>query len=118
MLQSREGSEVPRTTAGQIITETCTFWAVLSGTSLTVTYTLSSGVDLGEVHIYASCSSPGSCAPGQFGNPSMPPDLSGSTDTSFQTTITVGPCTNYFLIFYAKINQVLPLATPCPTLVT
>jgi len=94
------------------------FTATLSGTTLTVTYTLSSGFDLSEVHIYASCNTPGSCAPGSYGFPNPVPNLSGATDTSFQTTISVSSCTNYYLIFHAKVSQTLPLATPCPTPVT
>lgn len=93
-----------------------TWTAKVTGTSLAVSYSLSSGFDFTEIHIYASCASPDKCAPGSYGFPVPLPDLSGPTDTSFQTSITIDPACqpNYFLIFHAAINQVLPLATPCP----
>lgn len=98
-------------------TEVGTFSATLSGGSLTVSYSLTNGFDLSEVHVYASCKVPASCAPGSYTYPSNSqpaPDLSGTADTSFQTTINVGSCTNYYLIFHAKVNQSLKADEPCP----
>ncbi|KAK4169549.1 hypothetical protein QBC43DRAFT_199553 [Cladorrhinum sp. PSN259] len=97
-----------------------TFSATLSGTALTVSYSLSGGYDLGEVHIYASCTKPASCAPGSYTYPTSAtpsPDLSGTADTSLQTTITVGSCSSYYLIFHAKVNKSFPASIPCPVTV-
>jgi hypothetical protein len=98
--------------------EVGTFTATLSGTSLTVRYSLYNGFDLSEVHFYASCSQPGSCAPGSYTYPgSTVLDLSGTTDASFQQTITVSSCSYYYLIFHAKVNQSYPADVPCPAMI-
>jgi hypothetical protein len=94
-----------------------TFSATLSGGTLTVSYSLTNGFDLSEVHVYAACKLPSSCAPGSYTYPSTSspsPDLSGTANTSFQTTINVGSCTDYYLIFHAKVNQSFKAGVPCP----
>lgn len=87
------------------------FSAKLSGTSFTFSYSLDTGFDLSEVHVYASCS-----APGSYTYPaSAPLDLLATTDTSIAKTFTVGTCANYYLIFHAKVSQSVPVETPCGT---
>ncbi|RYO80069.1 hypothetical protein DL766_009333 [Monosporascus sp. MC13-8B] len=84
------------------------FSAKLSGTTLTVKYDLASGYDLGEVHVYASCSAPTSCAPGSwaaYNSDRSGLDLSATTDRTFEQAITVPQCGNYYLIFHGAINN-------------
>jgi len=96
-------------------TDVGSFTATLSGTALAVTYSLTSGFDLSEVHVYASCNKPTSCAPGSYTYPgSAVLDLSATTDTHFETTITVASCSTYYLIFHAKVNQSFPADVTCP----
>jgi hypothetical protein len=95
-----------------------TFTATLSGSNLDVSYTLTSGFDLSEVHVYASCSKPDTCAPGRYTYPGSgtPVDLSGTTDTSFSKSIAIAgaPCDEYYIIFHAKVNTILPAGSTCP----
>ncbi|RYP27383.1 hypothetical protein DL767_007702 [Monosporascus sp. MG133] len=92
------------------------FSAKLSGTTLTVKYELASGYDLGEVHVYASCSAPTSCAPGSWAaytSDTSGLDLSATTDRTFQQAIKVPECSTYFLIFHGVINNKITGDT-CP----
>ncbi|RYP08601.1 hypothetical protein DL764_001836 [Monosporascus ibericus] len=84
------------------------FSAKLSGTTLTVKYDLTSGYDLGEVHVYASCNAPTSCAPGSwaaYNSHNSGLDLSSTTDRIFEQAITVPKCDTYYLIFHGAINN-------------
>ncbi|RYP79672.1 hypothetical protein DL769_002829 [Monosporascus sp. CRB-8-3] len=93
------------------------FSAKLSGTTLTVKYDLTSGYDLGEVHVYASCSAPTSCAPGSwaaYNSDKSGLDLSATTDRTFDQTIMVPKCGTYYLIFHGAINNRIP-GDICPT---
>jgi len=85
-----------------------------AGLELTVTYTLDSGFDLGEVHVYAACTAPKSCAPGSFTYPATQPNLSGTSDTSFVAKFIVPSCTSYYIVIHAKVNQRIPILDPCP----
>jgi hypothetical protein len=100
-------------------TEVGTFSATLSGTSFSFTYTLYSSAttgffDLSEVHVYASCDTIKSCAPGSYTYPgSTALSLGGTTDTTWTASFTVGSCSTYYLIFHAKVSQRFPYGT-CP----
>ncbi|RYP50164.1 hypothetical protein DL768_004281 [Monosporascus sp. mg162] len=93
------------------------FSAKLSGETLTVKYDLTSGYDLGEVHVYASCKAPTSCAPGSweaYNSDKSGLDLSATTDLVFKQDITVPKCATYYLIFHGAINSKTP-GDICPT---
>ncbi|RYP65763.1 hypothetical protein DL771_008128 [Monosporascus sp. 5C6A] len=93
------------------------FSAKLSGTTLTVKYDLTSGYDLGEVHVYASSSPPTKCAPGSweaYNSQKSGLDLSSTTDRKFEKAITVPKCDIYYLIFHGAINKKIP-GDICPT---
>ncbi|KXJ84778.1 hypothetical protein Micbo1qcDRAFT_112286, partial [Microdochium bolleyi] len=100
-------------------TDVGTFTAMLSGSNLIVSYSLKTGYDLGEVHVYASCSKPTTCAPGQFTYTGAGLDLSGTADTSFgpkSIAIAGAPpsCSTYYLIFHASVNKLYPAGSTCP----
>jgi hypothetical protein len=87
------------------------FSATLAGGIINVSYSLASGYDLGEVHVYAKCTEPQSVAPGQYGYTQSFP---GPSDTQFTHAFNLGTCPYYWLIFHAAINKSFPEGTPCP----
>ena len=92
------------------------FSATLSGTNLIVSYKLDAGYDLGEVHVYASCLTPTTCAPRGYTYNGAGLDLSGIADTTFTRTIAIAgspPCSKYYLIFHAAVNKIYPAGTTC-----
>ncbi|RDL38505.1 uncharacterized protein BP5553_02845 [Venustampulla echinocandica] len=105
-------------------TEVGKFTAKLSGNTVTVTYTLYSGdgpntagfYDLSEVHIYASCTKPTTCAPGQYTYNSG--GLTGTTDQTLTANIQVGTCSSYWLIFHAGVSQRFLSTDTCSTAAT
>ncbi|RYP42536.1 hypothetical protein DL767_000224 [Monosporascus sp. MG133] len=93
------------------------FSAKLSRTTLTVKYDLTSGYDLGEVHVYASCRAPTSCEPGSwaaYNSDTSGLNLSTTTDLMFEQAIRVPKCHTYYLIFHGAINNKIP-GDICPT---
>jgi len=99
-----------------------TWSATLAGSDITFHYDLYDDdthghFDLSSVHVYASCTAPTTCAPGQF---TFKDDtLSGNSDTSYSKTFAVadtvgGTCSTYYLIFHATVNQQIPSTETCP----
>ncbi|CAM1501448.1 Fc.00g034320.m01.CDS01 [Cosmosporella sp. VM-42] len=71
--------------------------------------------DLAEVHVYASCKIPSTCAPGQYTHVFPTGTLTGTSDTSYSGSVDVdGTCSSYYLIFHAKISQQFPSTATCP----
>jgi hypothetical protein len=94
--------------------------ASLSGSKVNVQYNLydddtNGHFDLAEVHIYAACTAPSKCAPGQYTYVFPSGTLSGSSDTSYSASIQVdGTCSSYYLIFHAAVNESFPSSATCP----
>jgi len=82
-------------------TDVGSFTITKSGTSYTITYSFKSGFSAAEVHIYAACTKPTTCAPGQF-------NLSASP-----STITLD-CPTVYFVLHAKVNKSVPAGTVCP----
>ncbi|KAI6779950.1 uncharacterized protein J7T54_000250 [Emericellopsis cladophorae] len=73
--------------------------------------------DLSSVHVYASCESPTTCAPGRF--TFKDDNLIGDSDTSYSKDFAIdGTCSTYYLIFHATANKQLPLSESCPSAVS
>jgi hypothetical protein len=77
------------------------FTITKSGTSYTITYSFKSGFSAAEVHIYAACTKPTTCAPGQFNLSTSP------------ATITLD-CPTVYFVLHAKVNKSVPAGTVCP----
>ncbi|KAL5611049.1 hypothetical protein FOBRF1_007166 [Fusarium oxysporum] len=92
----------------------------LSGSQVNVQYNLydddtNGHFDLAEVHVYASWSAPTKCAPGDYTYVFPSGTLTGSSDTTYSTSIQVdGTCSSYYLTLHAKVNEVFPKSATCP----
>ncbi|KAJ0133293.1 hypothetical protein HZ326_23634 [Fusarium oxysporum f. sp. albedinis] len=101
-------------------TKAGTWSASLSGSQVNVQYNLydddtNGHFDLAEVHVYASCSAPTKCAPGDYTYVFPSGTLTGSSDTTYSTSIQVdGTCSSYYLILHAKVNEVFSKSATCP----
>jgi hypothetical protein len=101
-------------------TKAGTWSASLSGSQVNVQYNLydddtNGHFDLAEVHVFASCSAPTKCAPGDYTYVFPSGTLTGSSDATYSTTIQVdGICSSYYLILHAKVNEVFPKSATCP----
>jgi len=78
------------------------FTITKDGKSYTITYMLDSGFSATEVHIYAACTKPTTCAPGQFNLGTSP------------ATITLD-CPTVYFVLHAKVSGPRSAAGTCPT---
>jgi hypothetical protein len=78
------------------------FTITKTGTSYTITYMFDSGFSATEVHIYAACSKPTTCAPGQFNLSTSP------------ATITLD-CPTVYFVLHAKVSGPPSAGGACPT---
>ncbi|KAJ9653007.1 hypothetical protein H2201_009183 [Coniosporium apollinis] len=91
----------------------------LSGGVITVAYHTGPEYDLGEVHIYASCSAPTTYAPGQYG---FTNSLPGNADYNFEATFdrsygNLVSCFDHgpiYFILHADVNKGYSGSGSCP----
>ena len=85
-------------------TKVGTFTITKSSTgTVTVTYKLFDGFDLGSVHVWASCSQPDTCAPGQYTY--VNDSAFGGVETTFSVDFSgLCSCSTIYFIIHADIN--------------
>ncbi|CEJ57729.1 hypothetical protein PMG11_06413 [Penicillium brasilianum] len=93
-----------------------TWSATVSGQFIDVTYTLkndspSNVFQVTEVHVYASCTKPTTCAPGQYTY-----SRTGLTAQSYDTGPIDTKCNGpWYIIVHAAVSQQFPSTATCPT---